>query len=157
YLDVSQPSVAGTDGNHFLENEILLSNPPVAVQTNLVMPALQLGLGGPAGGPGIGSGQRPAPDAIPKPGPHPHALLGRPEPVLNALGNLTLTLSATKINEGGSVTLRGSFSDPGSLGSTVTISWGDHSSNSVLSLPAGVFTFNAPHQYLDNPVGQPTG
>src|SRR5439155_1324786 len=46
------------------------------------------------------------------------------------------------------------FSDPGSLDShTVVIDWGDGSTDTTLSLPAGVLTFSAGHQYLDNRPG----
>ncbi len=71
-----------------------------------------------------------------------------------APSNLTLTPSATKINENGSITLGGSFSDPGTLKThAVTINWGDGSANTTLNLAAGVTSFSgAGHQYLDNPV-----
>jgi hypothetical protein len=39
----------------------------------------------------------------------------------------------------------------------VDIAWGDGSPDTVLHLDAGVLTFSAGHQYLDNPSGQPHG
>jgi streptogramin lyase len=76
-----------------------------------------------------------------------------------APSNLVLTSSAVLINEGGTITLGGSFSDPGTLDMhTVVINWGDGSANTTLNLAAGVLTFSgASHQYLDNPTGQPNG
>jgi hypothetical protein len=89
-----------------------------------------------------------------------------------APSNLRVSQSATRINEGGSITLLGSFSDPGVLDThTVYINWGDGTSANpdiqVVSLAANVLTFgNAGaggvagqiiHTYIDNPAGQPTG
>src|SRR5207302_1882874 len=73
--------------------------------------------------------------------------------------NVSLTPSATAINEGGSFSVSGSFTDPGTLDTQqVTVDWGDGSSKSTVNLAAGVLTFSAiSHQYLDNPAGQPTG
>ena len=67
-----------------------------------------------------------------------------------------LNLSATSINENDSVTLSGSFSDPGTQDThTVTIEWGDGSANTTLNLGAGVLNFAAQsHQYRDD---DPTG
>jgi hypothetical protein len=71
-----------------------------------------------------------------------------PDPIALSPGDLTL--SATTINEGDSVTLTGSFFQPNSIdGHTVTINWGEGSANTVLNLGRGVFSFSAPHQYLD--------
>ena len=70
-----------------------------------------------------------------------------------------LNLSATSINENDSVTLSGSFIDPGTQDShTVTIEWGDGSANTTLNLGAGVLNFSAQsHQYRDdNPSGTPS-
>ncbi len=73
--------------------------------------------------------------------------------------NVSLTLSAASINEGQSVTLGGSFIDPGVLDThTVVITCGDGSANTTVTLAAGVFSFSGVrHAYLDNPAGQPTG
>lgn len=61
-----------------------------------------------------------------------------------------VALSAASVDEGGSVTLTGSFSDAGSADThTVTIDWGDGtSSNAVVDQVAG--TFSADHTYLDD-------
>jgi Ca2+-binding RTX toxin-like protein len=73
--------------------------------------------------------------------------------------NITLTPSAGSINEGGSLTLGGSFRDPGLFDAhTVVIAWGDGTPNTAVNLAAGVLSFTGvSHQYLDNPSGQPTG
>ncbi len=65
--------------------------------------------------------------------------------------NLVLTPSKSSINEGDSVTLGGSFTDPAPLDThNVTITWGDGGSD-TLSLAAGVTTFTSPsHTYVDN-------
>src|SRR5205814_2372776 len=69
----------------------------------------------------------------------------------------SLSLTATAINENGSTTLSGSFTDPGTADShTVTIVWGDGQST-TLTLAASTLTFSGSHQYLDNPAGQPNG
>jgi Ca2+-binding RTX toxin-like protein len=66
--------------------------------------------------------------------------------------------SAPAINEGQTTTLQGSFFDPGTLDThTVVIDWGDGSAQTTIDLAANVLTFSAPHQYLDNPPGQPNG
>jgi hypothetical protein len=66
--------------------------------------------------------------------------------------NVILTPSASSINEGDSISLTGSFTDPGVLDThTVVINWGDNSPNTTLHLAAGVLTFSAgSHQYLNN-------
>src|SRR5262249_10146859 len=76
-----------------------------------------------------------------------------------APSNVTLSRSATVINEGSSLTLGGSFADPGTLDThSAVISWGDGSANTTVNLPAGVLAFSGVgHQYLDNPPGQPQG
>ena len=62
-----------------------------------------------------------------------------------------LTLSATAIDENGTVTVNGSFTDPGSADThEVVIDWGDGSANTVINLTGGERTFNATHQYLDD-------
>src|SRR5207253_1207372 len=68
--------------------------------------------------------------------------------------NIQLNLSATTINENDSTTLAGSFSHAGIYDiHTVSIDWGDGSSNSALNLGWGVLSFSGvSHQYLDEPV-----
>src|SRR5205807_1962625 len=78
--------------------------------------------------------------------------------VVNNAAPSAVQVSAPAINENGTATLTGSFTDPGTLDShTVVIGWGDGSASTTLSLGAGVLTFNVTHQYLDNPAGQPHG
>lgn len=71
----------------------------------------------------------------------------------------TLTVTPNSLQEGSIATLQGTFTDPGSTGPhTVTINWGDGSAPTTLTVAAGVFTFNAQHQVLNNlPVGTPSG
>ena len=66
--------------------------------------------------------------------------------------------SLITINENDSITLSGSFVDPGTLDThTVVISWGDGSSNTTLNLAAGVLSYSTTHKYLDdNPTGTPS-
>ncbi len=70
-----------------------------------------------------------------------------------------LLLSSSSINEGGSVSLDGSFTDTNDIDPhTVTINWGDGTPNTVFVLPAGTTSFaGKTHTYADNPSGQPTG
>jgi hypothetical protein len=69
-------------------------------------------------------------------------------PIIPADG---LTLSSSTINEGDTLTLAGAFTDPGLMEShQVVIDWGDGSPTTTLPLGAGVLTFSAKHQYLDN-------
>jgi hypothetical protein len=75
-----------------------------------------------------------------------------------APANVVLTPSPAVINENDSTTVSGSFTDPGTLDThNVELSWGDGSPDTILSLGAGVLTYSASHQYLDNPAGQPHG
>jgi hypothetical protein len=69
------------------------------------------------------------------------------------------SLTATApINENDATALSGTFADPDALDThSVAINWGDGSAVTTLNLAAGVFTFNANHQYLDNPAGTPHG
>src|SRR5207237_70880 len=64
-------------------------------------------------------------------------------------------LNSGTIDENGTFTLTGSFTDPGTQDShTVVISWGPGEGSTTLNLAAGVTTFSAGHQYLDdNPTG----
>jgi hypothetical protein len=68
-----------------------------------------------------------------------------------APGNLVLSNPFT-INEDDSILLTGSFTDPGSKDKhTVEIDWnGDGVYDETLTLAAGVLTFSAKHQYLDD-------
>jgi len=64
---------------------------------------------------------------------------------------VSLSLSANSINENQSVTLSGSFRDPGTLDThTVVIDWGDGSTPTTLNLAANVLSFSASHQYRDD-------
>jgi hypothetical protein len=67
--------------------------------------------------------------------------------------SIVLNLSETVIDENDTVTLAGSFIDPGILDThRVRIDWGDGSSVTELSLAAGVTSFaGISHQYRDNP------
>src|SRR5205823_633791 len=69
--------------------------------------------------------------------------------------NLVLTPSASSIDENGTLTLNGSFTDPDAADThTVVINWGRGEVATTLNLAAGVTSFNASHQYLDdNPTG----
>ncbi len=78
-----------------------------------------------------------------------------------------LSLSEPVATEGDTVNLVGNFIDPNPLNSyTVTIDWGDGTAPTFLSeqlgqvlasSTPGLFTFSAPHEYLKNPAGIPTG
>jgi len=69
-----------------------------------------------------------------------------------APANVSLNVSPASINENDSVTLSGSFTDPGVEDThTVVINWGDGSANTTLTLSAGVLSFSGvTHQYLDD-------
>ncbi|BBO36057.1 right-handed parallel beta-helix repeat-containing protein [Lacipirellula parvula] len=67
-----------------------------------------------------------------------------------------VTVSSNTINEGGAVTVSGSFTNVPQA-HTVTINWGDGSAPTIINLIAGVYTFNsAPHTYEDDVDGPPT-
>ncbi|HEY1381212.1 MAG TPA: hypothetical protein VGF55_30710, partial [Gemmataceae bacterium] len=69
--------------------------------------------------------------------------------------NLVLTPSASAIDEGGTVTVNGSFTDPDAGDAhTVVINWGPGEGATTLTLAAGVTTFSAGHLYPDD---SPTG
>ncbi len=78
--------------------------------------------------------------------------------VNNVAPAVSFNLSANPINENDSITLSATISDPGTLDShTAVIDWGDGSPTTGLSLAAGVLTFSASHQYLDdNPTATPS-
>jgi hypothetical protein len=70
-----------------------------------------------------------------------------------APANVTVTAAPNPVNEGGTVTLTGSFTDPGTLDThTVVVAWGDGSADTI-NLPAGVLNFRIPHAYRDNQPG----
>ena len=59
-----------------------------------------------------------------------------------------LKLTVPGIDEGGTATLTGSFTDVDADDPhTVVVDWGDGSSKTTLSLTAGLTTFSAPHGY----------
>src|SRR5262249_32209613 len=66
-----------------------------------------------------------------------------------------VVLNSGSINENGTFTLNGSFTDPGTQDThTVVITWGPGEGSTTLNLAAGVLSFSAAHQYLDdNPTG----
>ncbi len=68
-----------------------------------------------------------------------------------------LSLDDDSISEGDTASLGGSFTDPGTLDThTVSIDWGDGSTDTTFSLGANVLTFSGKtHQYLDDPSGTP--
>ncbi len=70
---------------------------------------------------------------------------------------LVLSLSDVMINEDGSVTLNGSFDDPGTEDAhEIEIDWGDGSPPTTIFLNGGEHKFSVGHQYLDdNPTGTP--
>jgi hypothetical protein len=72
---------------------------------------------------------------------------------------VTLSPTAGSINEGGILSLSGSFTDPDpGQTHTVVIGWGDGSASSTLNLAAGVLSFSGvTHQYLEESAGQPNG
>jgi hypothetical protein len=69
-----------------------------------------------------------------------------------------LVLNSGTINENDSFTLSGSFADTGTKDAhTVLINWGTGEGTTPLNLAAGVYSFSATHQYLDdNPTGTPS-
>lgn len=68
-----------------------------------------------------------------------------------------VTLSATTVNEDGSVTVTGSFADPGNDVHVVAIDWADGSALQKISVVAPARTFATSHRYLDDdPTGTPS-
>jgi hypothetical protein len=67
----------------------------------------------------------------------------------------TTVTVASPINENDTATVNGTLSDVDALDThTVVITWGPGEGSTTLTLAAGVFTFSASHQYLDdNPTG----
>ncbi len=69
---------------------------------------------------------------------------------VNNVAPVIVSYNAPVINEDGTATISGSFSDVGSLDThTVTISWGDGTTSSATVDPVSR-TFTANHQYLDD-------
>jgi PKD domain/RTX calcium-binding nonapeptide repeat (4 copies) len=68
---------------------------------------------------------------------------------------LTTLAVTSPVNENGTATLTGTFSDPEGLDThTVVINWGPGEGTTTLNLGVGVTSFNAQHPYLDdNPTG----
>lgn len=70
--------------------------------------------------------------------------------VNNVAPTVSIALSSTTIDENGSVTVTGSFTDTGTLDThSATINWGDGTGNLALTLKADK-TFSATYQYLDD-------
>jgi hypothetical protein len=70
-----------------------------------------------------------------------------------------LQLDSTSINENGLAILTGTFTDAGSLSTeTVTVNWGDGTTETILQDVSGQRFFVGLHRYLDeNPTGTPFG
>ena len=82
----------------------------------------------------------------------------------DAPGALTLNTSADVLNEGESLTLSGSFTDPDAGDTfTVTVNWGDGSENTVLANEAltpngdGTYSFSAGHTFAADTGGEAGG
>jgi hypothetical protein len=77
---------------------------------------------------------------------------------VNNVAPSNVVLNTGTINENDTFTLNGSFTDPGTLDThTVVVTWGPGEGSTTLNLTAGVLTFSASHQYLDdNPSGTPS-
>jgi VCBS repeat-containing protein len=74
------------------------------------------------------------------------------DPVNTAPAITSLAVTPQPLNEGGTATLAGAFTDPDATQThTVSIDWGDGSSVTTVNLAAGVTSIPATtHQYLDN-------
>jgi len=67
-----------------------------------------------------------------------------------------LSRSAFSLNENGTFTLQGTFSDPQPGDPhTAVINWGDGSPETTVPVGASTFTFSAPHRYVDEPSSGP--
>src|SRR5262249_10323309 len=75
--------------------------------------------------------------------------------IVNNVAPVITTASGTTINEGGTTTVSGAFTDPGTQDPhTVTLSWQDGSPDTVLILGAALLTFSTTPTYVDdNPSG----
>ncbi len=71
--------------------------------------------------------------------------------------NLSVSLSQTVVDEGQSVTLTGSFTDPDAADlHSVNVNWKDGKPQQKVQLPAGQTTFSVTHVYPDNFPNYPT-
>ncbi len=69
--------------------------------------------------------------------------------VAPSLSNVLATPAT--VNEGGSTTLTGNITDPGTLDAfTLSINWGDGSATETVTLPAGSASFSVPHTFVDD-------
>jgi Ca2+-binding RTX toxin-like protein len=70
----------------------------------------------------------------------------------------SLTLDAPVINENGTITLSGTFTDPGTPDThEIVIVWGDGLPDTVINLSNGERSFSTTHRYLDDdPSGSPS-
>jgi hypothetical protein len=75
------------------------------------------------------------------------------------VSNLQLALAASSINEGGSASLSGTFTNPSPVDAhTVVVNWGDGSANTTVQLAAGAVSFSAiSHPYVEESAGQSSG
>ena len=88
-------------------------------------------------------------------------------PAIDQLSMLNNGTVVAAINEGQTITLNGTLSDPGMLDSqTIVVNWGDGTVNAsgtlvadttAFALAAGVTAFSATHPYANNPAGAPNG
>jgi len=68
----------------------------------------------------------------------------------------SLVLNSTVINEGGGVTLTGTFTDPDAGQThTVVVDWGDRTAGTTVTVGAGSSNFAVSHVYQDNPKTAP--
>jgi len=68
----------------------------------------------------------------------------------------SLVLNSTGINEGGGVTLTGTFTDPDAGQThTVVVDWGDRTAGTTVTVGAGSSNFAVSHVYQDNPKTAP--
>ena len=72
--------------------------------------------------------------------------------VTNVAPSLSNVLATpVTVNEGGSTTLTGNITDPGTLDAfTLSINWGDGSATETVTLPAGSDSFSVPHTFVDD-------
>jgi Ca2+-binding RTX toxin-like protein len=78
---------------------------------------------------------------------------------VNNVAPSAVVVNGGAVNEGGSFTLTGSFTDPGSQDAhTVTVNWGPGLGTSTVTLPVGQRTFSLPAPAIldDNPTGTPS-
>src|SRR5207237_7314619 len=72
----------------------------------------------------------------------------------NIAPSITSLTATPTINEDGTVTLDGSFTDPGTLDTySLVVNWGGSEGSETFSLAAGARTFSLTHRYRDdNPI-----